>query len=262
MRRRTLILAGVLVLAIAISMVAAGASSVLNTGSLAATTSIISQNLSWGAGNTMTFDKFNVAGATLIGFSISLDGTLTSNMTMTNTSEGSINWYMSSAGALTLTDPTASTDVVTTLPTSDYSSSLYPAYGGTEPKLTATGSGKTFTATNVTASDTTSAVWYNAIDSSYMTGSVTADSYNSSDAVVADFSGPGTIVLDATGTYLTGAGATGSQSNSETGAAGATGSITYYYEETPSTPEVGTFGLMGLSMLPIVGVAIRRRKRS
>jgi hypothetical protein len=42
--------------------------------------------------------------------------------------------------------------------------------------------------------------------------------------------------------------------------AGANWTITYDYQ-TWSTPELGPFGLMGLSMLPVAGVALRRRKR-
>ena len=45
---------------------------------------------------------------------------------------------------------------------------------------------------------------------------------------------------------------------------GASYAITYTYDEAPKggTPELGTFALMGISMLPMAGFAIRRRRRS
>ena len=80
------------------------------------------------------------------------------------------------------------------------------------------------------------------------------------------YTGTGNVLVPATGLGTSTANGPASVSFHADTASSATLGVTYHWDEgngpPHGTPELGTFALMGLSMLPMAGVAIRRRRRS
>ena len=84
----------------------------------------------------------------------------------------------------------------------------------------------------------------------------------SADPLFGSFIGLGTVGFSANSLGASGFSGGSGITFSADGESRGTVGITYIYGNPPETPELGTFALLGMSMLPMAGVAIRRRRKS
>jgi hypothetical protein len=177
---------------------------------------------------TLAFPEFNSSLGTLTEVDLSLTGGLQTTLTVTNDAASASSGTATTEVEMTIQD--AGTDLAAPGPTlysPGFGYSLGPGDNATSGLLTQSG-----TATNA-----------------YTSG-----------VVLAEFNGPGTILLNAstfTQTLLANTG--GNTAASQVTAADLTGTVTYQYTPTPA-PEPSTLVLLGIAGVGLVGYLWRRRQ--
>jgi len=220
MRNLTLLCLGV------VAIVAIASSSQANTSGPFTTSTPISYTLTdWS--NSLSFPKFNSALGTLTEVDLTFNAGMETTLSITNDSDSGSSGSANTNVQVSVDDPGSyfSPPQVNFLSPTYY----YTLAGGgntTSGLLTSTGS---------------------------YTGNLTLA------GILAEFNGPGTIVLPAstfTQTYLANTG--GNTAAEQVTDASLTGTVTYQYTPTP-TPEPGTLVLLGMGAIGLLGFAWRRR---